>query len=94
MIKRLISEDYFVSLNLNYSNNKKELKICGQRCVSYPKLLKASSYIFKQEHKSLSVKNSFNCESNNLISFVIYQECKENMKLNTLLQYISQAIQQ
>ena len=52
---------------------------------SYPKLLKASSYIFKRIHKSLSVKNSFNYESINLISFVIYQGLQRKYKVKYII---------
>ena len=54
-----------------------EVKNCGKNCVSCPYLLKASLYQFKRVNKTVLLKNSFNCESSNLIYIVIFQGCKE-----------------
>ena len=54
-----------------------EVKNCGKNCVGCPYLLKASLYKFKRLKKTFLLKNSFNCESSNLIYVVICQECKE-----------------
>ena len=53
------------------------MKNCGKNCVSCPYLLKRSLYQFKQVNKTFLLKNSFNCESSNLIYVVISQGCKE-----------------
>ena len=54
-----------------------EVKICGKNCVSCHYLLKASLYQFKRVKKTLLMKNSFNCESSDLIFVIICQGCKE-----------------
>ena len=54
-----------------------EVKHCGKNCVSCPYLLKASLYQFKWVNKSFFLKNSFNCESRNLIYVVFCERCKE-----------------
>ena len=53
------------------------MKICGKNCGSCPYLLKASLYQFKRVNKTFLLKNSFNCESSNLIYVAICQGCKE-----------------
>ena len=53
-----------------------EVKI-GKNCISCPDLLKTFLYQFKWVNKTFLLKNSFNCESSNLIYVVIYQGCKE-----------------
>ena len=69
---RLLCRSKFESQHKNH-----EVKKCGKNCVSCPYLLKASLYEFKRVNKTLLLKNSFNCESSNLIYVVIGQECKE-----------------
>ena len=54
-----------------------EVKNCGKNCVRCPYLLKASLYQFKPVNKTFLLKNSFNCESSNLIYVAICQGCKE-----------------
>ena len=54
-----------------------EVKNCGKICVSCPYLLKTSLYQFKRVNKHFLLKNSFNCESSNLIYVAICQGCKE-----------------
>ena len=58
-----------------YKNH--EVKNCGKNCVSCPYLLKASLHQFKRVKKTVLLKNSFNCESSNLIYVVICQGCKD-----------------
>ena len=53
------------------------MKSCGKNCVSCPYLLKGSLYQFKQVKKTFLLKNSFNCQSSNLIYVIICQGCKE-----------------
>ena len=48
-----------------YKNHK--VKNCGKNCISCPYLLKASLHQFKLVNKTFFLKNSFNCESSNLI---------------------------
>ena len=69
---RLICRSKFESQHKNH-----EEKNCGKNCVSCPYLLKVSLYQFKRVKKIFLVKNSFNCESSNLIYVVICQGCKE-----------------
>ena len=45
--------------------------------VSYSYFLEASIYQFRWVNKTLLLKNSFNCESSNLIYVVICRGCKE-----------------
>ena len=58
-----------------HKNHK--VKNCGKNCDSCPNLLKASLYQFKQTRKTFLLKNSFNCQSSNLICVAICQGCKE-----------------
>ena len=53
------------------------MKICGKNFVSCPYLVKASLYQFKLVKKTFLLKNSYNCESSNLIYIFICQGCKE-----------------
>ena len=53
------------------------VKNCAKNCVSSPYLLEASLYQFKGVNKTFFLKNSFNCESSNLIYAVICQRCKD-----------------
>ena len=69
---RLLCRSKFESQHKNH-----EVKNCGKKWVICPHLLKASLYQFKQANKTFFLKNSFNCESSNLIYFVICQGCKE-----------------
>ena len=69
---RLLSRSKFESQHKNH-----EVKNCGKNCVSCPYLLKASLHQFKRINKTFLLKNSFNCESSNLIYVAIYQGCKE-----------------
>ena len=69
---RLLCRSKFESQHKNH-----EVKKCAKNCVSCPYLLKASLYQFKRVNKSFLLKNSFNCESSNLIYVVICQGCKE-----------------
>ena len=69
---RLLCRSKFESQHKNH-----EVKNCGKNYISCPYLLKASLYQFKQVNKTFLLKNSFNCESSNLISAVICQGCKE-----------------
>ena len=54
-----------------------EVKNCGKNSTSYPYLLKALLCQCKRVKKIFLLKNSFNCESSNLIYVVICQEYKE-----------------
>ena len=54
-----------------------KVKNCGKNSTSCPYLLKLSLYQFKRVKKSFLLKNSFNCESSNLIYVFICQGCKE-----------------
>ena len=63
------------SVGLKHKNHEK--KNCRKNCVSCSYLLKASLYQFKRVKKTFLLKNSFNCESSNLIYVVICQGCKE-----------------
>ena len=54
-----------------------EVKNCGKSCLSCPCLLQTSLYQFKWVRKIFLLRNSFNCESSNLIYVFIGQECKE-----------------
>ena len=58
-----------------HKNN--EVKNRGKTCVSCSYLLKASLYQFKRVNKTFWLKNSYNCESSNLVYVVICQGCKE-----------------
>ena len=69
---RLLCWSKFESQHKNH-----EVKNCGKNCVSCPYLLKASLYQFKRINKTFLLKNSFNCESSNLIYVVISQGWKE-----------------
>ena len=69
---RLLCRSKFESQHKN-----QEVKNCGKNCVSITYLLNASLYQFKGVHKPFLLKNSFNCESINLIYVVICQGCKE-----------------
>ena len=69
---RLLRRSKFES---QYKNHK--VKNCGKNCLSCPYLLKASLHQFKLVNKTFFLKNSFNCESSNLIYVVICQGCKE-----------------
>ena len=71
-IGRTFCRSKFESQNKNH-----EVKKCGKNCVSCPYLLKAFLYEFKRVNKTFLPKNSFNCESSNLIYVVICQGCKE-----------------
>ena len=71
---RLLCRSKFESQHKN-----RKVKNCGKNCVSSPYLLKASLYQFKQVNKTFFLKNSFKCESSNLIHIVICQGCKENI---------------
>ena len=60
------------------SQHKNHEKENGRKnCISCSYLLKASLYQFKRVKKTFLLKNSFNCESSNLIYVVICQESKE-----------------
>ena len=63
----------FCNLNLNH-NAKIRKKL--QRTASTV-LLKTFLYQFKRFNYFFFAKNSFNCESSNLIYVAIYQGCKE-----------------
>ena len=54
-----------------------EVKNCGKNSTSCPYLLKALLCQCKRVKKNFLLKNSFNCESSNLIYVVICQEYKE-----------------
>ena len=54
-----------------------EVKNCGKNSTSCPYLLKALLCQCKRVKKTFLLKNSFNCESSNLIYVVICQEYKE-----------------
>ena len=69
---RLLIRSKFESQHKNH-----EVKNCGKNCGSCPYLLKASLYQFKRVNKTFLLKNSFNCESSNLIYVAICQGCKE-----------------
>ena len=69
---RLLCRSKFESQHKNH-----EVKNCGKNYISCPYLLKASLYQFKQVNKTFLLKNSFNCESSNLIYVVIFQVFKE-----------------
>ena len=71
-LRRLLCKSKFESQHKN-----QVVKNCGKNCVSCLYLLKAFLYQFKRVRKILLLKNSFNCESSNLIYFVICQGCKE-----------------
>ena len=60
-IGRLLSRSKFESQHKNH-----EVKNCGKNCVSCY-LLKASLHQFKRVNKTFLLKNSFNCESSDLI---------------------------
>ena len=77
MKKHLILVGYPYRSKFESQNKNHEVKICGKNCVSSHYLLKASLYQFKRVKKPLLMKNSFNCESSNLIFVIIYQGCKE-----------------
>ena len=66
---RILCRSIFQSQHKN-----REVKNCGKNCVSCHYLLKASLYQFKLVKKTFLLKNSFNCESSNLIYADI---CKE-----------------
>ena len=53
------------------------MKNCGKKCVSWTYLFSVSLYQFKQVNKTFLLKNSFNCESSNLIYVVICQGSKK-----------------
>ena len=72
ILGRLLCRSKFESQRKN-----QEVKKCGKKCVSCPYLLKASLYQFKRVNKTFLLKNSFNCESSNLIYVVICQGSKE-----------------
>ena len=59
---RLLSRSKFESQHKNH-----EVKNCGKNCVSCSYLLKASLHQFKRVNKTFLLKNSFNCESSDLI---------------------------
>ena len=65
---RLLCRSKFESQHKNH-----KVKNCGKNCISCPYLLKASLYQFKQVKKTFLLKNSFNCDSSNLIYVVISQ---------------------
>ena len=69
---RLLCRSIFESQHKN-----REVKNCGRNCTSCPYLLKASLYQSKQVNKTFLLKNSFNCESSNVIYVIICQGCKE-----------------
>ena len=75
--KHLILVGYPYRSKFESQNKNHEVKICGKNCVSSHYLLKASLYQFKRVKKPLLMKNSFNCESSNLIFVIICQGCKE-----------------
>ena len=52
-------------------HKKHEVKKCGKDCVNCPYFLKAPLYQFNRINKTFLLKNSFNCESSNLIDVVI-----------------------
>ena len=54
-----------------------EVKNCGKNCFSCLYLVKVSLYQFKRINNSFLLKNSFNCESSNLIYVVICEGCKK-----------------
>ena len=62
-----------------YESQQKNHKVknCSESCASCLHLLKTSSYQFQQVNKTFLLKNSFNCESSNLIYVVICSEYKE-----------------
>ena len=64
---------YWSKFELKHKTHK--VKNCGKSCVSCPYLLKASLYQFKPVKKTFLLKNSFNCQSSNLIYVVICQGC-------------------
>ena len=68
---RLFCKSKFESQHKNHKAKNR-----GKNCVSYSYLLKASLYQFEPVNKTFSLKNSFNCESSNLIYVVICQGCK------------------
>ena len=70
---RLLCTSKFESQHKNH-----KVKNCGKNCISCPYLLKASLYQFKQVKKTFLLKNSFNCDSSNLIYVVISQGWKED----------------
>ena len=74
--KHLLLEGYSVGLNLNHNTKITRWKIV-ERIASAARLLKASLHQFKLVNKTFFLKNSFNCESSNLIYVVICQGCKE-----------------
>ena len=84
-VKLLISFDDFFLKNIHILYRSKfelkhkthKVKNYGKNCVSCLYLLKASLYQFKPVKKTFLLKNSFNCESSNLIYVVICQECTE-----------------
>ena len=71
-LRRLLCRSKFESQHKNH-----EAKYCGKNWVNCLYLLKASLHEFKQVNKTFFPKNSFNCESSNLIYFAIGQGCKE-----------------
>ena len=71
-LEKLLCRPLFESQHKN-----QELKNYGKNCLSCPYLLKASIYQFKRVKKTFLLKNSFDCESSNLIYVVMCQGCKE-----------------
>ena len=69
---RLLCRSKFESQHKNH-----EVKNCGKNSTSCPYLLKALLCQCKRVKKKFLLKNSFNCESSNLIYVVICQEYKE-----------------
>ena len=69
---RLLCRSKFESQHKNH-----EVKNCGKNSTSCPYLLKALLCQCKRVKKNFLLKNSFNCESSNLIYVVICQEYKE-----------------
>ena len=69
---RLLCRSKFESQHKNH-----EVKNCGKNSTSCPYLLKALLCQCKRVKKIFLLKNSFNCESSNLIYVVICQEYKE-----------------
>ena len=68
---------YIYSSKFELKHKTHKMKNCGNNCVSCPYLLKASLYQFKPVKKTFLLKNSFNCQSSNLIYVVICQGCTE-----------------
>ena len=53
------------------------MKTCWKNWLTCPCLLRASLHQFKRVNKTFLLKNSFNCESSNLIYVVICQGWKQ-----------------